>query len=153
MATGPFVEQYVGGPAIEAAYERRLRGRGLAVRFAAARRLRLHGRQNGDVADSAKVADYARFVRRAEHLGMKSGDERGALAPGRHVTAAEIGDDVDMRHLREQRRIVDLTRVAFFGAVAHRLPVYADCTHDGGRDVRTAQQFVAADGIARRERR
>ena len=103
---------------------------------------------------------------------MKRRHERGALAAGRNVAAAEVGDDVDAAQLGEQRGRVQLDRVAAVversGPMAHRLAVGRDGAYraalDAARDeqrrddlrieprqriggARAARQFVVAASV------
>jgi len=133
VAQSPFVDQRVGRAAIEAAH--------VSVR-----------RENRDVADAAEVAHDARLVLFAEHGRVERRHERRALAARGDIAAAEIGDHVDAGHLSEQRGIVDLPCVAFVRPMPHRLSVHADRAHLRRRASAHALQFVAADGIACRER-
>ena len=83
-----------------------------------------------EVGDAAEVEHRDGATRRCEHGAMEGRHQRRALAAGRDVAAAEVGDDVDAGQLGEQRRRVELHRVA--GAVElarpmpHRLAVAAD---------------------------
>ena len=69
---------------------------------------------------------------------VKSGHQRRALAAGRHVAAAQVGDDIDARQFGQQGRVVQLARKAQFGAVADGLAMRAD----GGDGVRTDASVV-----------
>src|SRR5471030_912885 len=129
----PFVQQGIRRSAIETVYA--------AV-----------GRKNGDVTDAAQVADHARLVLAAENGRVKCRDAWRALTTGGDVTAAEVGDDVDVGHFREQCGIVDLPRVALFRSMTYRLPVYADRADFRGRVAAHAGQFVTAHCVARRQR-
>ncbi len=76
---------------------------------------------------------------------MERRHERCALAPGSDVAAAEIGDHVDAGQLGEERRRVQLHRVAGSsraGPVAHGLAVCPDRDHLGAIDRRAAQDSV-----------
>ncbi|KAF1855543.1 hypothetical protein Lal_00001523 [Lupinus albus] len=134
MAGRPRVDQRIRGAAVEAAHVAAFAG------------------QNRDVADPAEIADDARLARRTEHRRMERRRERRAVAAGSHVAAAEIGDHIDMGQLGEQRRVVELPRIAAFGAMAHRLAVHADRANLVARQPRGALQFVAAHRVARDER-
>jgi hypothetical protein len=79
---------------------------------------------------------------------MEGRHERRALAAGGDVAAAEIGDHVDARQLRQQRGVVGLAREAEFGPVADGLAVYCDGAHGAGR---VCQQGAHALGVARRQ--
>jgi anhydro-N-acetylmuramic acid kinase len=57
--------------------------------------------QHADVADAADVDDDAHLVALAETGFVERGDERGALAAGGDVAAAEVGDDVDAGQFRQ----------------------------------------------------
>src|ERR1700733_14721143 len=59
------------------------------------------GRENGDIADAAKIADHARLVLAAENGRVKRRNERGALTAGGDIAATEVGDDVDVGHFGE----------------------------------------------------
>jgi hypothetical protein len=78
------------------------------------------------------------------------------VAAGRDVAHAEVGDHVDMRELGEQRRIVQLTRVAAFGTVPDRLAVHADRAHvvarQAGRTLLSAAHRIARDERIRGDR-
>jgi hypothetical protein len=70
--------------------------------------------------------------------------ERRALPAGSDVAAAEIGDDIDAGELGEERRRVQLHRVAArrAGAMANRLAVRTD-----RGDLGTIDRCAAQDGI------
>ena len=86
--------------------------------------------EHRQVGDAAEVEDRDRRAGAAEDRAMKRRHERCALAAGGDVAAAEVGDDVDARQLGQQRRRIELDRVAdaveLARAVANRLAMTAD---------------------------
>ena len=81
-------------------------------------------RQIGEVGDAAEIDDDAMRVA-AEERGVERRHQRRALAARRDVAAAEIGDDGHAGPLGDARRVVELQRPAFVGAMAQRLAVDA----------------------------
>ena len=77
---------------------------------------------------------------------MQRRHQRRALAAGGHVAAAQVADHVDATQLGQQRAIHQLQRVAgaveFLRAVAHRLPMGADCM-----DLRHAHAALPQQGV------
>ena len=68
---------------------------------------------------------------------VKRRHQRRALAAGGNIAAAEIRDHADTGSLGEQRRVVDLKRIAYAvvqaGLMAHGLPVCAYGRNIGGQ--------------------
>ena len=66
--------------------------------------------QNGNVGYAAEIHDGARRVM-TEHRRMEGGSQRCALAAGRHIAAAEIGDGGNAGRFGDHVRIAKLERV------------------------------------------
>ena len=73
------------------------------------------------------------LAKASEHLAVKQRDQRRALAAGRDIPTAEIGNHVNARKFSQQGGIVELQRVAraveLLRPMAHGLAMRAD-----GRD-------------------
>ena len=79
---------------------------------------------------------------------MERRRERRAVAAGRDIAAAEIGDHVEVGKLGEQRRIVELARVAALRTVPDRLAMHADRANLVARQPGRTLQLMAAHRIA-----
>ncbi len=109
MARVPEIEQHVAGARVESTH------------------LGPH-RQIGNVGDAADIDD--RTVPLApEERRMKGRHERRTLPAGGDVATPEVGDDRNARSLGDARRIVELQRPAFVGAVTQRLAMHARRDH------------------------
>ena len=105
MPRVPEVEQHVARPRVEPARAAR-------------------HRKIGQVRDAADVDDDA-VDAAAEERGVERGHERRALPARSDVAAPEVGDHRHVGLLGDARRIVELQRPAFLGAMPDRLPVDA----------------------------
>ncbi len=113
------------------------------------------GRQQGEIGDPADVQHGARRGA-AEDVAMEGRHQRGTLAAGGDVAAAEVADDVDTAGLGQQRPVVELQReagaVELARAVTHGLAMRADGA-DGVRfDVRLGEQATHHVGLQPRQR-
>ncbi len=102
------------------------------------------GRQQGHVGHAANVDDCARLAARAERGGVEGRHQRRALAAGRHVAAAKVGDDIDSQALGNDVGIANLQgeRGISPGAMQDRLSMTADGTHRVGGHSGRRQQML-----------
>ena len=81
--------------------------------------------EDGDVSDAAEIHDHAR-VRCRKNTGMENGDQRGALATCRHISASEVGNDADAGEFGEQGRRVELKGIAQVRSMSDGLTMRAE---------------------------
>src|SRR5690606_17622595 len=82
-----------------------------------------------------------------ELCSVEGRNQRGALAAGCDIAAAEVGNDVDATALCQQSRGVQLNGVAQLGAVSHRLAVCSYGAYVCGRYCAAGQNVVHCCGI------
>ena len=104
VAFAPRIHQGVRGAGVEATH--------VAVR-----------RQQREVGDAAEVEHGAVFARVVQHRSVEGGHERRALAAGRDIAAAEVGDGVDAGAFGDDVAVAELPGEGMprRGAMAHRL--------------------------------
>ena len=86
-------------------------------------------RQQGDVGHAPYVDHRPIFRRVGKHYRMEPRYQRRPLASGCHVSAAQIGHDLDSRNLRKRRWIADLDSKSLVRAMPDGLPMAPDGTN------------------------
>ena len=112
----PAIEQGVGRAGVEADD----RGGGL---------LRV---DDGEIGDAPQVEDAVAALQAGKDMGMEGGHQRGALAAGGNVGAAQVGNDIDAGGFGQTRGVKQLQGVALGGHVAYGLAMGAQCAHLSG---------------------
>lgn len=105
---------------------------------------RLSGTEQRNVAEATDVQDRPGGVIIAKQRLMEGRYQRGALAAGCDVAAAEVGDDIDAGQFRQQGGVADLHREVASGFMPDGLTVTADGTDFVGAHLLLEQQFAHA---------
>ena len=112
----PAIEQGVGRAGVEAGDC----GRGL---------LRV---DDGEIGNAPQVEDAVAALQARKDMGMEGRHQRGALAAGGDVGAAQVGNDIDAGGFGQTRGVKQLQGVALGGHVAYGLAMGAQCAHLSG---------------------
>ena len=127
----PAIEQGVGRAGVEADDC----GRGL---------LRV---DDGEIGNAPQVEDAVAALQARKDMGMEGRHQRGALAAGGDVGAAQVGNDIDAGGFGQARGVKQLQGVALGGHVAYGLAMGAQRAHLPGRDAALLQQLLHAFGV------
>ena len=105
---------------------------------------------------AAPVVLFSPIGQRIDHAGVERWYQRGPLAAGCNVTAAEVANHVDLRELGQCGAVEQLKGVALAvelaGPVPYGLAVGADRAHFLGRQLTKVQHFRCAVGVDGRKR-